>query len=214
VIYRYQVEEYGESALNHFNIYSDSIPFYRLAKWLPEAGGYLAGNLGPSQLDCRFFALGNLMAIISSLADERQSQRILNLIELRWTDLIGHMPMKLCYPALEDTDWRIVTGCDPKNRPWSYHNGGSWPVLLWMLTAAARKMDRAELAHHAIAIAERRLTHDHWPEYYDGPDGRLIGKEARKYQTWTIAGYLLAKELIANPNHLKLITFDDEVEVL
>ncbi len=210
VIYRYQVEEYGEEALNQFNIYSDSIPFYRLAKWLPEAGGYLAGNLGPSQLDCRFFALGNLMAIICSLADEYQSHRILNLIELRWGDLIGHMPMKLCYPALEDTDWRIVTGADPKNRPWSYHNGGSWPVLLWMLTAAAKKMDRGELAHHAIAIAERRLILDHWPEYYDGPDGRLIGKEARKYQTWTIAGYLLAKELIANPDHLKLITFDAE----
>lgn len=210
VIYRFQVEEYGEEALNQFNIYSDSIPFYRLAKWLPEAGGYLAGNLGPSQLDTRFFAIGNLMAVIASLTDEGQSHKILNVIELRWGDLVGHMPMKLCYPALEDTDWRIVTGADPKNRPWSYHNGGSWPVLLWMLTAAARKMNRAELAHHAVAIAERRLIQDHWPEYYDGPDGRLIGKEARKYQTWTIAGYLLAKELIANPDHLKLITFEFE----
>jgi Alkaline and neutral invertase len=148
------------------------------------------------------------MAIISSLVDEEQSHRILNLIELRWSDLISYMPMKLCYPALEDIDWKIVTGADPKNRPWSYHNGGSWPVLLWMLTAAARKMGRAELAHHAIAIAEQRLVQDQWPEYYDGPDGRLIGKEARKYQTWTIAGYLLAKALVANPEHLKLITFD------
>lgn len=208
VIYRFQVEEYGEEALNQFNIYSDSIPFYRLANWLPEAGGYLAGNLGPSQLDCRFFSLGNLLAVITSLVDEQQSHRILNLIELRWSDLVSYMPMKLCYPALEDTDWKIVTGADPKNRPWSYHNGGSWPVLLWMLTAAAKKMDRGELAHHAIAIAERRLVQDQWPEYYDGPDGRLIGKEARKYQTWTIAGYLLAKELIANPDHLKLVTFD------
>jgi len=66
---------------------------------------------------------------------------ILNLIELRWSDLIGHMPMKLCYPALEDIEWRI--SLEPiKNRPGSYHNGGSWPVLLWMLTAAAKKMDR------------------------------------------------------------------------
>ncbi|MCY7320606.1 MAG: glycoside hydrolase 100 family protein, partial [Phormidesmis sp. CAN_BIN36] len=210
VIYRFQVEEYGEEALNQFNIYSDSIPFYRLAKWLPEAGGYLAGNLGPSQLDCRFFSLGNLMAVIASLTDEQQSHKILNLIELRWNDLVGHMPMKLCYPALEDSDWRTVTGADPKNRPWSYHNGGSWPVLLWMLTAAAKKMDRGELAHHAIAVAERRLVQDHWPEYYDGPDGRLIGKEARKCQTWTITGYLLAKELLANPDHLKLITFTHE----
>jgi hypothetical protein len=207
VIYRYQVEEYGEEALNQFNIYPESIPFYWLAKWLPEAGGYLAGNLGPSQLDCRFFSLGNLIAITSSLADDQQCHRILNLIELRWNDLIGHMPMKLCHPALEDMEWRIITGSDPKNRPWSYHNGGSWPVLLWMLTAAARKMDRAELAHHAIAIAERRLLQDQWPEYYDGPDARLVGKEARKYQTWTIAGYLLAKELLQNPEHLDLVTF-------
>ncbi|MBD1823136.1 glycoside hydrolase 100 family protein [Cyanobacteria bacterium FACHB-DQ100] len=210
VIYRYRVEEYGEEALNQFNIYSDSIPFYRLAKWLPEAGGYMAGNLGPSQLDVRFFALGNLMSIVSALATERQSHKILNLIELRWSDLVGQMPMKLCYPALEDVEWRIVTGADPKNRPWSYHNGGSWPVLLWMLTAAAKKMDRGELAHHAIAVAERRLLEDHFPEYYDGPDARLIGKEARRYQTWTIAGYLLAKELLAHPEHLKLINFDWE----
>jgi glycogen debranching enzyme len=208
-IYRFRVEEYGEEALNQFNIYSDSIPFYRLAKWLPEAGGYLAGNLGPSQLDCRFFSLGNLMSVITSLTTEQQSQRILNLIELRWNDLVGQMPMKLCYPALEDLEWRTVTGADPKNRPWSYHNGGSWPVLLWMLTVAAKKMGRAELAHHAIAIAERRLSADQWPEYYDGPDGRLIGKEARKFQTWTIAGYLLAKDFLANPDHLKLVTFDD-----
>ncbi len=210
-IYRYQVEEYGEEALNQFNIFSDSIPFYRLAKWLPEAGGYLAGNLGPSQLDCRFFSIGNLMAIISSLTTEEQSHKILNLIELRWSDLISHMPMKLCYPALEDADWRIVTGADPKNRPWSYHNGGSWPVLLWMLTAAARKMNRAELAHHAIAVAEQRLINDNWPEYYDGPDARLIGKESRRYQTWTITGYLLAKELIANPSYLKLVAFDEKL---
>jgi Alkaline and neutral invertase len=208
VIYRYQVEEYGEEALNQFNIYSDSIPFYQLAQWLPEAGGYLAGNLGPSQLDTRFFAIGNLMAIITSLADEYQCHRILNVIELRWSDLIGHMPMKLCYPALENSDWKTVTGADPKNRPWSYHNGGSWPVLLWMLTAAAKKMGRGELALHAIAIAERRLFIDQWPEYYDGPDARLIGKESRRYQTWTITGYLLTKELVADPTHLKLVTFD------
>lgn len=210
VIYRFRVEEYGEEALNQFNIFPESIPFYHLAKWLPEAGGYLAGNLGPSQLDCRFFSIGNLMAIISSLVDEQQSHRILNVIELRWGDLIGHMPMKLCYPALENTEWRIVTGADPKNRPWSYHNGGSWPVLLWMLTAAAKKMGRGELAHHAIAIAERYLSADQWPEYYDGPDARLIGKEARRLQTWTISGYLLAKELIADPSHLKLMMLDPQ----
>ncbi|KAI8026229.1 187-kDa microtubule-associated protein AIR9 [Camellia lanceoleosa] len=38
------------------------------------------------------------------------------------------MPLKITYPALEGHQWRIVTGCDPKNIRWSYHNGGTWPA--------------------------------------------------------------------------------------
>jgi hypothetical protein len=82
----------------------------------------------------------------------------------------------VCYPALEGIDWQIITGCDPKNTPWSYHNSGNWPVLLWLLTAAAQKTNRIEIAHKAIEIAENRLFGDKWPEYYDGKNGRLIGK--------------------------------------
>jgi hypothetical protein len=123
------------------------------------------------------------------------------------------MPVKMCFPALKDRDWELLTGCDPKNRPWSYHNGGNWPVLLWMLTAAAIKTDRADLAKRAIAIAGDRLQKDEWPEYYDGKNGRLIGKEARKYQTWTISGFLLSELLIEDPHYLDWITFDPAPEV-
>ncbi len=209
-IYRYRVEEYGEHTLNKFNIYSDSIPYGQLIDWLPGSGGYLAGNLGPSHLDCRFFTAGNLMAIALSLASDRQSHSIMHLIEQRASDLIGTMPLKICYPALKDEGWRLLTGCDPKNRPWSYHNGGNWPVLTWMLAAAAVKTDRKEIAFEAIAIAGRRLAQDGWPEYYDGQNGKLIGKEARKYQTWTIAGFALATELMQHPEHLDLISFEED----
>ncbi|BAZ15102.1 neutral invertase [Calothrix sp. NIES-4071] len=208
-IYRFKGEEYGKAAVNLFNIYSDSLPYYELDKWLPMNGGYLAGNVGPSQLDTRFFSLGNLMAIISELATEDQSQAIMNLVDQRWDNLVGDMPMKICFPALEGEEYRIVTGCDPKNIPWSYHNAGSWPVLLWMLAAAAVKTNRIDLAKKAIAVAAPRLKNDEWVEYYDGKKGRLIGKQARKYQTWTIAGYLLAKELIENPQHLPLVSFEE-----
>lgn len=206
-IYRFKSEEYGKAAANPFNIYADSLPYYELDKWLPKKGGFLVGNVGPSQLDTRFFSLGNLIGVISDLTSEEQSQAIMNLIEERWDDLVGDMPMKICYPALENDEYRIVTGCDPKNRPWSYHNGGSWPVLLWLLSAAAVKTNRIELGHKAVEIAEARLHLDEWPEYYDGKKGRLMGKQARKYQTWTIAGFLLAKELLKNPTFLPLVTF-------
>ncbi|NET53793.1 MAG: alkaline invertase, partial [Merismopedia sp. SIO2A8] len=110
--------------------------------------------------------------------------------------------------------WQLTTGWDRKNVPWSYHNGGSWPVLLWLLAAAAQKTKRPELAQRAIAIAEQQLIEDDWPEYYDGRQGRLIGREARKNQTWTIAGYLAAKQLMADPSHLHLIEFDDDPVLL
>jgi len=208
-IYRFKSEEYGKKAVNLFNIYADSLPYYELDKWLPKKGGFLAGNVGPSQLDTRFFSLGNLMAIVSDLANESQSEAIITLVEERWEDLIADMPMKISFPALENEEYRVVTGCDPKNIPWSYHNAGSWPVLLWILAAACVKLKKTDLAKRALDIAAARLAEDEWPEYYDGKRGRLIGKQARKYQTWTIAGFLLAQELTYNPSLLPLVSFDE-----
>jgi hypothetical protein len=207
-IYRYKGEEFGDMVINRFNIYPDTIPTW-LIEWLPEHGGYLAGNVGPGQIDFRFFGLGNLMAIITSLATVQQSLAIMDLLEHRWQELIGYMPMKICFPAVEGQDWRTITGSDPKNIPWSYHNGGNWPVLLWFLTSAALKTGKVELAHKAVAIAEQRLSEDQWLEYYDGRNGRLVGKEARKYQTWTIAAFLVSKMLLENPNHLSLISLTE-----
>ena len=212
-IYRYKVEEFGASAVNWLNIYPATIPDW-LPEWLPSNGGYFVGNLGPAWMDFRFFTQGNLLAIITSLASEPQAQAIMDLIEYCWQDLVGQMPMKICFPAIEGQDWRLMTGCDPKNIAWSYHNGGSWAVLLWVLTAAALKTGRVEMAHRAIMIAQKRLQRDQWVEYYDGKQGRLIGREARKFQTWTIAGFLASQALLDNFEHLALISFDTEPTML
>lgn len=212
-IYRSRVEEYGADVANPFNIYPDSIPPW-LPAWLAANDvGYFAGNLGPGRLDYRFFLQGNLWAIISSLASDAQAQAVMNLIEARWDDLLGQMPVKACFPAMEGDEWRIVTGSDPKNAAWSYHNGGSWPFLLWLVAAAAQKTGRRSLACRAIEAAGPRLAADDWPEYYDGRDGRLVGKEARRFQTWSIAGYLAASEIIDQRDHLALITFDEDPAV-
>jgi hypothetical protein len=156
--------------------------------------------------------LGNLLAIATSAANPEQSQKLIALIEQRWDDLIGQMPVKICFPAVEGFEWQIITGCDPQNTPWSYHNGGNWPVLLWLFTAAAQKMGRADLAQRAIAIAAERLAEDEWSEYYDGRQGQFIGKEARTNQTWTISGFLAAKQFLENPGHLSLISFDNPIQ--
>ncbi|KAK4792551.1 hypothetical protein SAY86_022986 [Trapa natans] len=125
-IYRYKTEEYSHTAVNKFNVNPESIPHW-LLDFLPNHGGYFVGNVSPARMDFRWFCLGNCIAILSSLATHEQAMAILDLIEARWEELIGETPLKICYPAIEGHEWRIETGCDPKNTNWSYHNGGSWP---------------------------------------------------------------------------------------
>lgn len=75
-------------------------------------------------------------------------------------------------------------------------------------------MGRPELARKAITVAEKRLSMEKWPEYYDAPTGRFIGKQSRLYQTWTVAGFLTSKLLIENPGMASMLTFDEDLELL
>jgi len=125
-IYRYRTEEYSHTAVNKFNVMPESIPDW-LFEFIPLRGGYFIGNVSPARMDFRWFLVGNCIAILSSLATPEQAKAVMDLIEERWDELIGEMPLKISYPALEGNEWRIVTGYDPKNTRWSYHNGGSWP---------------------------------------------------------------------------------------
>ncbi|CAL8995552.1 unnamed protein product [Prunus brigantina] len=211
-IYRYKTEEYSHTAVNKFNVMPDSLPNW-VFDFMPSRGGYFIGNVSPARMDFRWFCLGNCVAILSSLATLEQASAIMDLIESRWEELVGEMPLKICYPAIESHEWRIVTGCDPKNTRWSYHNGGSWPVLLWLLTAACIKTGRPQIARRAIELAESRLSKDSWPEYYDGELGRYMGKQARKFQTWSIAGYLVAKMMLEDPSHLGMISLEEDKQM-
>ncbi|EXB36936.1 hypothetical protein L484_018310 [Morus notabilis] len=212
-IYRYKTEEYSYDAVNKFNIYPDQISPW-LVEWMPSKGGYLIGNLQPAHMDFRFFSLGNLWSIVSSLATMNQSHAILDLIEAKWDDLVADMPFKICYPALEGMEWQIITGSDPKNTPWSYHNAGSWPTLLWQLTVACIKMNRPEIAAKAVDVAEKHISRDKWPEYYDTKRARFIGKQAHLYQTWSIAGYLVAKLLLADPSKARMLITEEDSELV
>nr|MBU2747875.1 alkaline invertase [Acidithiobacillus montserratensis] len=207
-IYRYETEMLGENVENIFNIHPESIPLW-VQDWLPDGAGYFVGNLGPGRMDFRFFAQGNLLMLATGMATATQAEALTSLIEQRWTDLLGRMPMKLVYPAVEGDEWRLITGSDPKNIPWSYHNGGNWPVLIWPLVAAMLKVDRADLAEKAWQLVESRLPAARWPEYYDGRLGRLVGRRANIGQVWSAAGFLLARYFLDDPDVLSRLGFDE-----
>jgi len=206
-IHRFDTEEFGTGSVNMLNIYPESIPGW-VYDWLPENAGYMVGNLGPGRMDFRFFALGNLLAILFGLSTGDQAMRIMDLYEERWDNLVGAMPVKICYPAMEGDHWKMMTGSDPKNPPWSYHNGGNWPVLLWPFVAAALKTGRREMAEKAFDSACEKLFKDGWPEYYDGHKGRLIGRRANLNQTWSAAALVLSHQLLEDDKILALFPYE------
>ena len=81
-------------------------------------------------------------------------------------------------------------------------------------TLACIKMGRTELAEEAVALAEKRLPVDSWPEYYDTRTGKFIGKQARLYQTWTLAGFLASKMFLKNPETASLLCWEEDFEIL
>ena len=76
------------------------------------------------------------------------------------------------------------------------------------------KMGRTDLAKKAVDLAETRLPADRWPEYYDTRYGKFVGKQARLYQTWTIAGYLTSKMLLENPEMASLLFWEEDYDLL
>lgn len=56
------------------------------------------------------------------------------------------------------------------------------------------------------------MSKDHWPEYFDGKHGHYVGKQARKFQNWSIAGFLVAKMMLEDHSHLGMISLEASSE--
>lgn len=78
---------------------------------------------------------------------------------------------------------------------------------------ACIKLNRPEIAAKAVELAEKRISLDNWPEYYDTKRARFIGKQAQLFQTWSAAGYLVAKLLLANPSAAKNLVNEEDSEL-
>ncbi len=63
---------------------------------------------------------------------------------------------------------------------------------------------RIDLAEWAVELMQDRIEADHWPEYYDGKRGGLIGRRANFYQTWSATALIVAHEIFENPDNRAL----------
>jgi len=218
VLRRRPTEQYGEFVSNEYNIQTETIPHW-LQDWLGAQGGYLIGNVRTGRPDFRFFSLGNCLGAIFDVISPTQQRSLFYLFLRNQASLFAQMPLRICHPPLESTDWRLITGYDRKNLPWCYHNAGHWPCLLWFFILSVLRYETQHGYLHADGSALvnpllqagyktllTRLPQQKWAEYFDGPTGLWVGQQARIYQTWTIVGFLLVHHLLKiNPEDANIM---------
>jgi len=222
VLRRRPTEQYGDQQhQNEFNVQPQVIPDW-LQDWLENRGGYLIGNMRTGRPDFRFYSLGNSLACLFGLLTAPQQRALFRLVLHNRSDLIAQMPMRICHPPMEATEWSNKTGSDPKNWPWSYHNGGHWPSLLWYLGGAILLHEQLHPQADVLLMGQTKamleecywsqlnqLPRQQWAEYFDGPTGTWVGQQARTYQTWTIVGFLLLHHLLrVNPGDVTALHID------
>ena len=222
VLRRRPTEQYGEHQHeNEFNVQPQVIPPW-LQDWLDHRGGYLIGNMRTGRPDFRFYSLGNSVACLFGLLTAPQQRALFRLVLHNRAHLMAQMPMRICHPPMEADEWREKTGSDPKNWPWSYHNGGHWPSLLWFFGGAVLLHEQRHTHADALLMGQMKdmleecyrsqlnqLPRQQWAEYFDGPTGTWVGQQARTYQTWTIVGFLLMHHLLrVNPADVSLLDIE------
>ncbi|MCT0247907.1 glycoside hydrolase 100 family protein [Synechococcus sp. CS-205] len=222
VLRRRPTEQYGDHQHeNEFNVQPQVIPDW-LQDWLENRGGYLIGNIRTGRPDFRFYTLGNSLACLFGLLTAPQQRGLFRLVLHNRRDLMAQMPMRICHPPMEATEWMNKTGSDPKNWPWSYHNGGHWPSLLWYFGGAILQHEQCHPQADVLLMGQvkamleecywsqlNQLPRQQWAEYFDGPTGTWVGQQSRTYQTWTIVGFLLLHHLLrVKPADVSLLAID------
>ena len=223
VLRRRPTEQYGDNQhQNEFNVQPQVIPDW-LQDWLENRGGYLIGNIRTGRPDFRFYSLGNSLGCLFGLLTAPQQRALFRLTLHNRDHLMAEMPMRICHPPMESLEWQNKTGSDPKNWPWSYHNGGHWPSLLWFFGSSILLHERRHPHADVLLMGQMKalleecywshlnqLPRQQWAEYFDGPTGTWVGQQSRTYQTWTIVGFLLLHQFLrVNPDDVLLLDLDE-----
>jgi GH15 family glucan-1,4-alpha-glucosidase len=138
-----------------------------------------------------FDSLGNLMAILSGVADAEQSALILDFIDRH---ALALHPMKAIYPPVEPNtpDWRDYYGT--MNLPHHYHNGGIWPFIGGFYVAALVKAGRYDDAQAALVRLAELNRSSNFCECLHGETVEPIGVFE---QAWSAGMYLYAAKCVA-----------------
>jgi glycogen debranching enzyme len=174
-----------------------------------KRGYYLPWNWknhdGDREQEEWFDSLGNLLAIVGGLANNKIANSILDYIEKE--EVNKPAPCKAIWPPIKkgDKEWKsYFSKCDART-PYNYLNGGVWLFIGGFYVAALVKMKRFKKAEEeleslakanlkAIEIRDLKGKYE-FNEWVHGKNGRAMGEP---YQAWSAGMYVFAYECVAN----------------
>jgi hypothetical protein len=188
---------------NHlFHPFNQDLPQYHRARLL---GHYVRRRARNREMYLSFVNLsvfgdegdvfGNLLAVLSGLAGDAMSHRIVRVIDR--TGAAAPLPVRVVIDPVSPTDplWRDYMARHRQNLQHQYHNGGCWPFVgsFWVMALAALgKRERAEVALESLAAANS-LGGWRFTEWFHGQTGAPMGMAG---QSWNAATFLLARRAV------------------
>ncbi|MFH1327194.1 MAG: glycoside hydrolase 100 family protein [archaeon] len=135
-----------------------------------------------------FDSFGNILCIISGLADKKKSKKILNYIKKN--KIAKPYPVKSIYPPItKNSEYWQNYYLDAGATPNHYLNGGIWPFIGGFYVLALIKMKMFKQAEKELELlAKSNLENNLFPEWIDP-----ITKETHgKLQAWSAGTYMWA----------------------
>jgi hypothetical protein len=143
-----------------------------------------------------FDSLGNLLAIVFGLAEDKKAEKILSYIKKHKID--EPYPVKAIYPPIKpgSRDWQdYFLDCEART-PLHYLNAGIWTYVGAFYILALIKLKKFKEAEMQLQkLAEANMKHDgNFAEWLNGQTGEIGKTEAGKesYQGWNAGMYIAA----------------------
>ncbi|MCS6844827.1 MAG: GH116 family glycosyl hydrolase [Caldilineales bacterium] len=153
-------------------------------------------------------SLGNLLAILTGIADRHRSHHILRY--MHQVGMAEPYPTKAIHPPIYpgESNWREYYRSRTLNLPHQYHNGGIWPMIGGFHVAALVRYGwqrEAERLLVSLADANRQGMEHEWEfnEWMHGESGHPMGYAQ---QGWSAAMFLYAEHAVRTG---KLPLFDE-----
>ncbi len=150
-------------------------------------------------------SLGNLLAILTGLADGHRTEHILRY--MHQVGMAEPYPTKAIHPPIypNQSDWREYYRSRNLNLPHQYHNGGIWPMIGGFHVAALVRHQwpqEAERLLVSLALANQQQLGNEcgFNEWLHGETGHPMGYAQ---QAWSAAMFLYANHAVRT-GHLPL----------